>query len=222
MFEDRFSDPASQTSLSTGNVGIDVAGVTLGATHPYATALTERRYQLVDNFSMTVLGHSLKLGFDVSQTRDSINELANSNGTLLLFVADGLCARPDHRQFEELLVFHADAWAIPSGRCACREIHVYVQDTWKATRNLTLSGGLYLGKNENVATHGAATNTALLQYGHHSVAHPESDSACQPGLSDEPPHGVSRQLRLVLRSLYGPDLWMRCFSAMAYTRPASR
>jgi hypothetical protein len=38
MFEDRFSDPASQTNLSTGNVGIDVAGVTLGATHPYATA----------------------------------------------------------------------------------------------------------------------------------------------------------------------------------------
>jgi hypothetical protein len=62
MFEDRFSDPASQSNLSTGNAGIDVAGVTLGATHPYAAAMTERRYQLVDNFSMTALGHSLKLG----------------------------------------------------------------------------------------------------------------------------------------------------------------
>jgi len=81
MWEDRFSDPVSQSSLSTGNLGINVAGVTLGGSHPYATALKERRYQLVDNFSLTTLSHSLKLGFDVSQTRESINELANSGGT---------------------------------------------------------------------------------------------------------------------------------------------
>ena len=62
--EDRFSDPASQTHLSTGDVGIDVAGVALGAPHAYPSLLTERRYQLVDNLSITALGHSLKLGIE--------------------------------------------------------------------------------------------------------------------------------------------------------------
>jgi len=140
-FEDRFTEAASQTNLSTGNVGIDVAGVTLGAPHPYAGALTERRYQLVDNFSMTALGHSLKLGFDVSQTRDAINELANSNGTyfyssLTAFAQD--LTTVNSRNYSYFTQSLGDA--VRSLRA--REAHVYVQDTWKATRSLTLSGGL--------------------------------------------------------------------------------
>jgi hypothetical protein len=140
-FEDRFSDPASKTSLSTGNVGIDVAGVTLGATHPYATSLTERRFQLVDNFSKTMLGHSLKLGFDVSQTRYSINELANSTGTyyyssLTTFAQDLVTV--NSRNYS----LFTQTFGNPARSLRTREYHVYGQDTWKATRNLTFSGGL--------------------------------------------------------------------------------
>ena len=138
-FEDRFSDPASQTTLSTGNVGIDVAGVTLGATHPWATALTERRYQLVDNVSKTMLAHTLKLGFDVSQTRYSINELANSSGTyyyssLTAFAQDLVTVNSrNYSQFTQ-------TFGNPVRSLRTREYHAYVQDTWKATRNLTLNG----------------------------------------------------------------------------------
>jgi hypothetical protein len=141
MFEDRFSDPASQSNLSTGNLGINVAGVTLGASHPYATAHTERRYQLVDNFSLTALAHSLKLGFDVSQTRDSINELANSSGTyfyssLTAFAQDLVTVNSrNYSYFTQTL-------GNPVRSLRTREVHAYLQDTWKATRNLTLSGGL--------------------------------------------------------------------------------
>ena len=141
MFEDRFSDPASQSNLSTGNVGINVAGVTLGATHPYASAHTERRYQLVDNFSLTTLSHSLKAGFDVSQTRDAINELANSTGTyfyssLTAFAQDLVTVNSrNYSYFTQTL-------GNPVRSLRTREVHAYLQDTWKATRNLTLSGGL--------------------------------------------------------------------------------
>ena len=140
MFEDRFSDPASQTNLSTGNVGIDVEGVKLGATHPYPAAVMERRYQLVDNFSKTALGHSLKLGFDASQTRDSINELANSNGTffyssLTAFAQD--LTTVNSRNYS----YFTQTLGNPVRSLRTREIHVYVQDTWKATRNLTFTGG---------------------------------------------------------------------------------
>jgi hypothetical protein len=141
MFEDRYSDPVSQTNLSTGNVGIDVAGVTLGATHPYATALTEQRYQLVDNFSLTTLSHSLKLGFDVSQTRYSINELANSTGTyfyssLTAFAQDLVTV--NSRNYS----LFTQTFGNPVRSLRTREVHAYLQNTWKATRNLTLSGGL--------------------------------------------------------------------------------
>jgi hypothetical protein len=141
VFEDRFSDPASQSNLSTGNVGINVAGVTLGATHPYASAHTERRYQLVDNFSLTTLAHSLKAGFDVSQTRDAINELANSTGTyfyssLTAFAQDLVTVNSrNYSYFTQTL-------GNPVRSLRTREVHAYLQDTWKATRNLTLSGGL--------------------------------------------------------------------------------
>ncbi|MGA2774224.1 MAG: TonB-dependent receptor [Bryobacteraceae bacterium] len=139
-FEDRFSGAASKTNLSTGNAGIDVAGVTLGANHPYASAFTERRYQLVDNFSLTALGHSLKLGFDASQTRDAINELANSNGTffyssLTAFAQD--LTTVNSRNYS----YFTQTLGDPVRSLRLREIHVYVQDTWKVTRNFTLSGG---------------------------------------------------------------------------------
>jgi len=138
-FEDRYSDPASQTSLSTGNVGIDVAGVTLGATHPYATALTERRYQLVDNFSKTMLSHSLKLGFDVSQSRYSINELANSGGTyyyssLTTFAQDLVTV--NSRNYS----LFTQTFGNPARSLRTREYHVYVQDSWKVTRDFTVNG----------------------------------------------------------------------------------
>ena len=141
MFENRYSSPAMQSNLPTGKVGIDVAGVTLGATHPYATAVTERRYQLVDNFSKTMLGHSLKVGFDVSQTRDSINELANSNGTyyyssLTAFAQDLVTV--NSRNYS----YYTQTFGNPVRSLRIRELHAYVQDTWKATRNLTLSGAL--------------------------------------------------------------------------------
>ncbi len=164
MFEDRFSDPASQSNLSTGNVGIDVAGVKLGATHPYPTAFTERRYQFVDNLSWTGFSHSLKLGVDVSQTRDSINELANSNGTffyssLTAFAQD--LTTVNSRNYS----YFTQTLGDPIRSLRMREVHVYVQDTWKATRNLTVSGGFLWEKTKTSQPTEAAANTVYYNTG---------------------------------------------------------
>jgi hypothetical protein len=160
MFEDRFSDPASQSNLSTGGVGIDVEGVTLGATHAYPTALTERRYQLVDNLSFTGFTHSLKLGVDVSQTRDSINELANSNGTffyssLTAFAED--LTTVNSRNY----TYFTQTLGDPARSLRIREAHVYIQDAWKVTRNLTFNGGFLWEKTKTSQPTEGATN---IQY----------------------------------------------------------
>jgi len=164
MFEDRFSDPASQSNLSTGNVGIDVAGVTLGATHPYPTAVTERRYQLVDNFSVTALGHSLRLGFDASQTRDSINELANSTGTYFYSSLTAFAQDLTTVNSRNYYLF-TQSFGDPVRSLRLRELHVYLQDTWKVTRNLTFSGGFIWEKTKTSQPTEAAANTAYYNTG---------------------------------------------------------
>jgi len=70
LFQDRLSDPAPAAS-----VAIEVAGATVGNLHPNADSLSEHRYQLVDNMTLTSNTHTLRLGADLSQTRDTINEL---------------------------------------------------------------------------------------------------------------------------------------------------
>jgi hypothetical protein len=163
-FEDRFADPASQSNLSTGNVGIDVEGVTLGANHPWYTGLTERRYQFADNFTLTAFTHTFKLGVDASQTRDSINELANSTGTyyyssLTAFAQDLTTVNSrNYTQFTQTL-------GDPARSLRMREIHIYLQDAWKVTRNLTFSGGLLWEKTKTQQPTELAANTEYYNTG---------------------------------------------------------
>jgi hypothetical protein len=156
--EDRFSDPAWQSNLSSGDAGIDVAGVTLGATHPYPTAFTERRYQLVDNLTFTGFAHTLKLGGDLSQTRDSINDLANSGGTfyyssLTAFAED--LTTVNSRNYS----YFTQTLGDPVRSFRIREAHVYIQDAWKVTRNLTFNGGFMWEKTKTSQPTEGATNT---------------------------------------------------------------
>jgi len=163
-FEDRFSDPASQSTLSTGNVGIDVEGVTLGANHPWYTGLTERRYQFVDNFTLTAFTHTFKLGVDASQTRDSMNELANSTGTYyyssLTAFADDLVT-VNSRNY----TYFTQSFGDPVRSLRMREIHGYLQDAWKVTRNLTFSGGLLWEKTKTSQPTELAANTEYYNTG---------------------------------------------------------
>ncbi|MGA2270992.1 MAG: carboxypeptidase regulatory-like domain-containing protein [Bryobacteraceae bacterium] len=141
VFQDSFSEPASQANLSTGGLGIFVAGATAGAARPDSTSLKEQRYQLVENLNIAFYRHSIKFGGDVSQTRDSINQLANANGTfyypsLTAFAQDLVTI--NQRNYS----MFTQTFGNPSRALRSREFNVYAQDTWKAWRKLTLSFGV--------------------------------------------------------------------------------
>ena len=113
---------------------------------------------------MTALGHSLKLGVDASQTRDSINELANSNGTffyssLTSFAQD--LTTVNSRNYS----YFTQTLGDPLRSMRLREIHVYVQDTWKATRNLTFTGGFLWEKTKTSQPTELAANTVYYNTG---------------------------------------------------------
>jgi hypothetical protein len=92
LFEDRLFQPASQPGLSTGNVAITVAGATVGSVNPNASSLNEHRYQLVDNLTVTSGSHTIRIGGDLSRTRDYVNSLNTAGSytypTLTAFAQD--------------------------------------------------------------------------------------------------------------------------------------
>jgi len=139
-YQDRWTDPASQTQLSTGNLGISLAGTTIGAPHPYTSLLSEHRYQLVDNFTMTSGSHTLRVGGDLSIRHDWIDELENSSGTfsynsLTTFAMDFAGAGlKDYTSFTQ-------QFGIPARSLRVKEYNVYAQDTWKVATGFTVTAG---------------------------------------------------------------------------------
>jgi hypothetical protein len=139
LFEDRLLDPASQTQLSTGNIGITVAGATVGDPHSYSSSLNERRLQFGDNISITSNTHSFRAGGDLWGTRDVINSF-NSAGTyvypsLTAFAQDFTTGGRDYTYFMQ--DFGNPLRSEPS-----REYNLYALDTWRPFPTLTLIAGV--------------------------------------------------------------------------------
>ena len=130
MFQDRWFDPASTPGLATGNVAITVAGATVGNPNPNSERLDETRYQIVENITLTSGSHTLRLGGDLSRTRDTVDALQSAGAytypTLTAFAQDfsGGTAR-SYTNFTQQ--FGTSAHAVPY-----KEVNLYAQDTWKA------------------------------------------------------------------------------------------
>jgi hypothetical protein len=140
LVEDRYFEPPSTASLATGNVAITVAGANVGAAHPGFTALNEHRYQLVDNLTMTSGSHTLRLGADLSRTRDSLNWLDSAGAytypTLTAFAQDfgGGTAR-SYTNFTQQ--FGNAIRQVPY-----KELGAYAQDTWRAIPRVDITVGV--------------------------------------------------------------------------------
>jgi hypothetical protein len=141
LFQDRWFDPAAQKDLSTGNVAISVAGTTIGDPHNYSSLLTEHRYQLVDNFTLVSASHQVRFGGDLSRSWDWLNQLSNAAGTytypsLTTFAQDfsgaGLRSYTSFTQ----------QFGNPIRELPVKEFDLYLQDTWRATRRLTVTAGV--------------------------------------------------------------------------------
>lgn len=144
-FKDRLSDPgASDLWPSTGPLYITVASATVGAAQAYPrTFPSEQRFQLVDNYSWTHGAHSFKFGVDFSRTEDWMNQLFNQFGgysysSLSAFAADFSGNTTGAKNYSSF----TQQFGNPIQDLHTTEVNLYVQDTWKLTRRLTMNYGL--------------------------------------------------------------------------------
>ncbi len=192
LFQDRISGTAGTSQLSTGDVGISIAGVTVGATDASPSLLSERRVQLVDTLRVTSYSHTATFGIDVLKTRDLIDDLANSGGT---YIYPSLTAFAQDFSGGGLRNNSMFTQTIGDSR---RNLHttefgIYAQDAWQATRRLRLTAGVRWQK------------PFLPQPTEQDATYYQAGSIPSPFINADPRIGVSYMFneRTVLRAGWG-------------------
>jgi hypothetical protein len=128
-------------ALSPKTEGVESVGFnsfTIG-TNTNELNQTGNTFQWLDNFSKVIGKHTLKLGGEFHYDQVNVNAIAQFNGSFLFFgtetgsdFADFLLGIPSQYNQSQLQPFY--------GRN--KYLGIYGQDSWRATRNLTLNYGL--------------------------------------------------------------------------------
>ncbi len=168
LSEEHIFQPASSTTLSTGDLGILLDGTTIGDSNINSNRVSEHRYELVDNLTGTFGKHTAQIGVDLDRVDYFINGL-NSAGaytyaTLTNFATDLSVAGRNYTQFTQ-------SFGNPYRRLPAKDIDVYGQDTWKWTRKLTITFGLRWEK--TIVPQPIDQNNAYYQTG--TIASPNLD-----------------------------------------------
>ena len=145
-FKDRLHDyPVSEFVPSTGLITLSVQGVSnLGQPNFLPRVYpTEDRYQIADVLSWTVDKHLLKIGFDWSHVRDVQDQVFNGNGTysypnFTAFAQDFSGNTTGEKRWQQF----SQGFGPSLVSTSIRDYIFFVQDQYRATRNLTLNMGL--------------------------------------------------------------------------------
>jgi hypothetical protein len=142
FFQDRIAEDPSASGLSTGALGISIAGTTVGAPLAYTAVLpSEQRWQFTDIGNWTLGAHSIKVGFEYDRTRDYIKSLNNAGGwydypSFTAFAQDfGLTGQKNYTSFTQTV-------GNPARTINSRILAFFAEDTWRPTRRLTIDYAL--------------------------------------------------------------------------------
>ena len=119
--QDDMARGANAAGLSTGLLGISVAGTSIGATNTYPRDYRERRLTLVDNISVTTGAHAIKIGGNLFRAYDRLSSLDNVAGTFS-YASLTAFAQDFSGAGQKLRGFHPAIWNSPSGAYRTRGI----------------------------------------------------------------------------------------------------
>jgi hypothetical protein len=178
---DRFSDyPDLQLLPSTGALGIDLAGTPFGGNPELPGALSEQRYQIVDNLTVTMGSQLFKTGVDYSTSEDWNDQIINKGGsyfypTLTSFAEDFSANTAGHKDYTNF----TQSFGLPVVDLHTKRLGVYAQDTWRPTSRATIDFGLRWEK--TFIPQPTDTNPIYFQTG--TVSSPSLDVALRLGLA---------------------------------------
>jgi Carboxypeptidase regulatory-like domain/TonB dependent receptor len=181
LVRDRFSDYADPQLLpSTGALGIDLAGTPFGGSPNLPIALSEQRYQIVDNLTVTLGSQLFKFGMDFSTNEDWNDQVFNRAGsyfypTLTSFADDFSANSAGHKDYTNF----TQGFGLPVVDLHSKRLGVYAQDTWRPTPNLTIDFGLRWEK--TFIPQPVVANPIYFQTG--SVGSPSLDVPLRLGLA---------------------------------------
>ncbi len=121
-----------------GTFSIDRPSGLFGKPSSYPQGGVEKRYQIVDNFSLFLDKHNIKFGFDVSRIKETGFAHYYMPGQFV-FQTDSPFDPNDFNTYPLLFVYNAGN---PVFDLDYTEAAVFVQDTWKISQRLTLNIGL--------------------------------------------------------------------------------
>jgi len=178
---DRFSDyPDLQLLPSTGALGINLAGTPFGGNQALPGVLSEQRYQIVDNLTVTLGSQLFRVGVDYSQTEDWNDQIINKAGTyffptLTSFADDFSGNTAGHKDYTNF----TQGFGLPVVDLHIKRYGVYAQDTWRPTPRLTIDFGLRWEKTS--IPQPVYTNPIFFQSG--TIASPNLDIPLRLGLA---------------------------------------
>jgi hypothetical protein len=175
LSKEHIFDPATYSSLSTGNVGISLAGVNIGNSNPSSSLVDERRYQFFDNYTLSSASHTFQLGFDWTQDRFYMNQLASGGEYYYMSLTNFAIDLPVTTG--KNYTYFTQSFGDPIRKFPARQMGIYGQDTWKVSQKLTVNFGLRWEKPMNPQP--SQINTSYYETG--AIASPNLDLAPRIG-----------------------------------------
>jgi hypothetical protein len=179
-YHDRLSDyPDADLLPSTHDLGIDIAGTPFGGNPNLPFVLSEGRYQLSDNFTLTAGSNLIKIGFDYSSTDDRNAQILNRFGnyffpTLTSFADDFSGNTALHKDYSSF----SQTFGQPVVDLDTKRLAIYAQDSWRYGR---LSVDLGVAWEKTYIPQPTDTNPAFLQTA--AIGSPDLDVAPRIGLA---------------------------------------
>ncbi len=128
---------------STGPVGINVAGTPIGGNPLYPANLTQERISGVDAVTWVVGTHTLRIGGDVTENQDRVDQLYSRFGSydypsLTAFASD---FSANVKQQKNYALF-TQTFGTPVSTVRTMGIQAFAHDTWKANARLIVNFGV--------------------------------------------------------------------------------
>ena len=143
-FNDRFSEFEDTKLLpSTGLLNINIAGTPFGGSASLPSNLSERHYQIADNFTFTGASSTLNLGFDGTADQDHFYQPLNFHGvydyaSLSQFAQD---FSGNTRVLKNYMDFQ-QGFGTATTNLRPQTLSAYAVEEWKASVHLTVFAGV--------------------------------------------------------------------------------